>query len=76
MPRRLTHRQELPRLPAVKKGSDQRYKQIYLTTFYDQTKEHRLVGVTRKNHREYYHDAMPDAMRGGTREWEIQAPLG
>jgi hypothetical protein len=45
------HRRELPRLPAAKKGSDQRYKQIYLTMFYDQTKEHRLVGVTRKNHR-------------------------
>jgi hypothetical protein len=35
-------------LPAVKKGSDQRYKQIYATVFYDQTQEHRLVGVTRK----------------------------
>lgn len=44
-------RRELPPLPARKKGSDRRYKQAYLTAFYDQTKEHRLVGVTRKNHR-------------------------
>jgi hypothetical protein len=49
MPRE--RRGELPPLPAVKKGSDQRYKQIYLSCFYDQTKEHRLVGVTRKDHR-------------------------
>jgi hypothetical protein len=35
----------LPLGPA-KKGSDQRYKQIYLTCFYDQSHEHRLVGVT------------------------------
>lgn len=44
-------RRELPPLPTRKKGSDQRYKQVYLTAFYDQTKEHRLVGVTRKDHR-------------------------
>jgi hypothetical protein len=41
-------RQALAKLPAMKKGSDQRYKQIYVSIFYDQTKEHRLVGVTRK----------------------------
>ena len=35
------------RLPAVK-GSDQRYKQLYLWIFYDQPQAHRLVGVTRK----------------------------
>ena len=40
-----------PRLRAVKAGSDQRYKQIYLTAFYDQEQEHRLVSVTRQNHR-------------------------
>jgi len=39
-----------PRLPAVKKGADQRYKQFYLTAFYDQDQDHRLVGVTRKDH--------------------------
>jgi hypothetical protein len=41
-------RGRLQRLPRVKKGSDQRYKQIYVTIFYDQSQEHRLVGVTRK----------------------------
>jgi hypothetical protein len=39
-------RRKLARLGPVKKGSDQRYKQIYLTAFYDQTQTHRLVGVT------------------------------
>jgi len=41
-------RGKLKRLPAVKKGSDQRYKQLYVSIFYDQPQEHRLVGVTRK----------------------------
>ena len=41
-------RGKLRRLPPVKKGSDQKYKQIYLTAFYDQSQEHRLVGVTRR----------------------------
>lgn len=41
-------RGRLKRLARVKKGSDQRYKQIYVTVFYDQSQEHRLVGVTRK----------------------------
>jgi hypothetical protein len=36
------------RLRAVKKGADQRYKQIYVTCFYDQSQGHRLVGVTRQ----------------------------
>jgi hypothetical protein len=36
----------LRRLPPVKKGSDQRYKQVYVTIVYDQEQEHRLVGVT------------------------------
>jgi len=40
-----------PRLPAVKAGSDQRYKQMYLTAFYDQDQTHRLVSVTRRDHR-------------------------
>jgi hypothetical protein len=44
-------RQQLLPLGAVKKGSDQRYKQVYLTAFYDQSQEHRLVGLTRKDHR-------------------------
>ena len=46
MPRQ--QRGRLRRLGAVKKGTDQRYKQIYLTSFYDQAQEHRLVGLTRK----------------------------
>jgi hypothetical protein len=49
MPR--VRRRRLRRLAAVKGGSDQRYKQIYLTAFYDQDKQRRLVGVTRKGHR-------------------------
>lgn len=44
-------RAALAPLATMKKGSDQRYKQIYLSCFYDQGKEHRLVGVTRKDHR-------------------------
>lgn len=49
MPRR--QRRRLKRLGAVKKGSDQRYKQVYVTIFYDQDQEHRLVGLTRKDHK-------------------------
>jgi hypothetical protein len=43
--------QKRGRLPGVKKGADQRFKQFYLTVFYDQTHEKRLVGVTRKDHK-------------------------
>jgi hypothetical protein len=39
-------RRRLGKLRPVKKGSDQRYKQIYVTCLYDQSHEHRLVGVT------------------------------
>ena len=41
-------RRKLPALGRVKAGSDQKYKQIYLTAFYDQGQEHRLVGLTRE----------------------------
>ena len=41
-------RRQLPKLRAVKKGADQRYKQVYVTAFYDQSQAHRLVGVTRQ----------------------------
>ncbi len=41
-------RQKLRPLGGVKKGSDQRYKQIYMTCIYDQDQKHRLVGVTLK----------------------------
>jgi hypothetical protein len=40
-------RRRLRRLGPVKKGTDQRYKQVYVSSFYDQRQEHRLVGVTR-----------------------------
>ena len=39
-------RLRLKRLGGVKRGTDQRYKQVYVTSFYDQQQEHRLVGVT------------------------------
>jgi hypothetical protein len=41
-------RGKLKRLPPVKKGADQRYKQIYLSAFYSEDQAHRLVGVTRR----------------------------
>lgn len=44
MPR--AQRRPLAKLAAVGKGTDQRYKQIYVTSFYDQSQEHRLVGVS------------------------------
>jgi hypothetical protein len=39
------------RLATMKRGADQRYKQFYLTAFYDQEQKRRLVGVTRKDHK-------------------------
>ena len=39
-------RRRLARLRAVGKGTDQRYKQVYVTSFYDQSQKHRLVGVS------------------------------
>jgi len=44
-------RRRLRKLLTMKRGTDQRYKQIYLTAFYDQEKEHRLIGVTRQKQR-------------------------
>jgi len=41
-----------PRLGAVKRGADRRYKQFNVVSFYDQEQKHRLVSVTRKDHRE------------------------
>jgi len=43
-------RTKLGMLRSVKKGSDDHYKQVYVTILYDQTQEHRLVGVTRRDH--------------------------
>jgi len=56
-------RRALPKLPSMKKGSDQRYKQVYLSAFYDQTKERRLVGLTRGNHRALERVLKRDAAR-------------
>ena len=39
-------RRGLSALPGMKKGSDQRYKQVYVSIFYDQSKQRRLGGVT------------------------------
>jgi hypothetical protein len=44
-------REQLPALGPVKAGSDLSYKQVYVTSFYDQEQKHRLVGVTRQDHR-------------------------
>jgi hypothetical protein len=44
-------RRGLAPLKRMKRGSDQRYKQVYVTIFYDQAQAHRLVGVTRQDHR-------------------------
>jgi hypothetical protein len=43
--------QRRPRLRAVKPGADRRYKQFNVVSFYDQEQKHRLVSVTRKDHR-------------------------
>jgi hypothetical protein len=37
-------------LPARKTGSDQRYKEFKLVTFYDESHTHRLVSLTRRDH--------------------------
>ena len=48
---RRRHLQHKPRpLPTRKTGSDQRYKELKLVTFYDESHDHRLVSVTRRNH--------------------------
>jgi hypothetical protein len=41
-------RRRLRRLGAAKKGTDQRYKQVYVTILFDQDQKHRLVGLTRR----------------------------
>jgi hypothetical protein len=56
-------RKKLKSLSRVKKGSDQRYKQIYVTIFYDQDQEHRLVGVTCKKVKGLKHLLKTDAAR-------------
>lgn len=39
------------RLGPVKAGADQRYKQFFVTEYYSQDHKHKLVGVTRGDHR-------------------------
>lgn len=56
-------RGKLKRLPAVKKGSDKHYKQIYLSQFYDQPRNHRLVGLTRHGPEGLRHILERDAER-------------
>jgi hypothetical protein len=50
--RRPKDKPTLPPLPRRKKGADQRYKEFKLVQFHDQTLEHRLISVTRKDCRE------------------------
>jgi hypothetical protein len=38
-------------VPKAKRGADQRYKEFKIVTYYDQAREHRLVSVTRGDHR-------------------------
>lgn len=58
-------RGKLQRLSAIKPGSDGPYKQIYLTLFYDQPQEHRLVGLTRHGVEGLRHLLERDAQRVG-----------
>lgn len=51
------------RLRAVKKGEDQRYKQFFVTEFYSQEHERKLVGVTRGDHRKLGRLLRKDAAR-------------
>jgi len=53
------------RLGAIKRGTDQRYKEFKITVFYDQTMEHRLVSVTRGDCREAGRIMARDAGRLG-----------
>lgn len=39
------------RLGAMKRGSDLRYKQVYMSALYEQEQKRRRVGVTHKNHK-------------------------
>lgn len=57
-----------PKLPALgrrKKGSDQRYKEMKLVQFHDETMDHRLISVTRKPCQEAGRIMRRDARRIG-----------
>jgi hypothetical protein len=68
-------RGRLGKLKPVKKGSDQRYKQIYVTCLYDQFHEHRLVGVTAGKvkglKRLLKREAARTRLRGADERWGI-----
>ncbi len=49
--RRAARARRRVRLGAVKRAAEQRYKQLYVTAYYDEEQSHRLVGVTRKDHK-------------------------
>lgn len=51
------------RLGGVKKGADQRYKQFYVSSIYDQDQDHRLVSVTRGHHHKLQRQMRRDAAR-------------
>jgi hypothetical protein len=56
---------KLPPLHRRKKGADQRYKEMKLVQFHDETMEHRLISVTRKPCREAGRIMRRDAKRIG-----------
>ena len=56
---------KLPPLRRRKKGADQRYKEMKLVQFHDETMEHRLISVTRKPCREAGRIMRRDAKRIG-----------
>ncbi len=56
---------KLPPLPRRKKGSDQAYKECKLVQFHDETMEHRLISVTRKDAAEAGRIMRRDARRVG-----------
>jgi hypothetical protein len=50
-------------LPRARRGADQRYKEFKIVTYYDQGHEHRLVSVTKGDHRAAGHVMRRDAGR-------------
>lgn len=72
---RRRHLPHKPRpLPSRKTGSDQRYKELKLVTFYDEAHEHRLVSVTRRDHRAAGRLMRRDGARAGF--FEAREKLG
>jgi hypothetical protein len=72
---RRRHLPHKPRpLPARKTGSDQRYKEFKLVTFYDESHAHRLVSLTRRDHRAAGRLMRRDGARAGF--FDAQERLG